>query len=78
MNNDTVLEMRAVSKIYAGHSVLDRLNLEIPAGSVVGLLGKTRARRRSLYGGKKDAVRDTEIGIADRGTIPVTTSRLSQ
>ena len=53
MNNDTVLEMRAVSKIYAGHSVLDRLNLEIPAGSVVGLLGKTRARRRSLYGGKK-------------------------
>lgn len=48
MNNDTVLEMRAVSKMYSGRSVLDRLNLEIPAGSVVGLLGKNGAGKTTL------------------------------
>jgi ABC-2 type transport system ATP-binding protein len=48
MNHDTVLEMRAVSKIYGDRPVLDRLNLEIPAGSVVGLLGKNGAGKTTL------------------------------
>jgi ABC-2 type transport system ATP-binding protein len=48
MNHDTVLEMRAVSKIYGDRPVLDRLNLEIPRGSVVGLLGKNGAGKTTL------------------------------
>jgi ABC-2 type transport system ATP-binding protein len=48
MNHDTVLEMRAVSKIYGDRPVLDRLNLEIPPGSVVGLLGKNGAGKTTL------------------------------
>ncbi len=45
---ENVLEMRAVSKMYSGRSVLDRLNLDIPAGSVVGLLGKNGAGKTTL------------------------------
>ena len=48
MNDNIVLEMRAVSKMYSGRSVLDRLNLEIPTGSVVGLLGKNGAGKTTL------------------------------
>ena len=48
MNQNIVLEMRAVSKIYSGRAVLDRLTLEIPAGSVVGLLGKNGAGKTTL------------------------------
>jgi ABC-2 type transport system ATP-binding protein len=43
-----VLELRAVTKIYSGRSVLDRLSLDIPAGSVVGLLGKNGAGKTTL------------------------------
>jgi ABC-2 type transport system ATP-binding protein len=43
-----VLELRAISKIYSGRSVLDRLTLDIPAGSVVGLLGKNGAGKTTL------------------------------
>jgi ABC-2 type transport system ATP-binding protein len=43
-----VLEMRAVSKIYSGRAVLDRLDLNIPGGSVVGLLGKNGAGKTTL------------------------------
>ena len=48
MNAKSVLEMRAVSKIYSGTPVLDRVTLEIPAGSVVGLLGKNGAGKTTL------------------------------
>ncbi len=65
MNNNPVLEMRAVSKIYAGHSVLDRLHLEIPAGSVAGLLGKNGAGKTTLL--------RCAIGLAcpDHGTVTI-------
>ena len=33
-----VLEMRRVSKIYAGRPVLDALDFDVPSGTVVGLL----------------------------------------
>jgi ABC-2 type transport system ATP-binding protein len=45
---ENVLEMRAVSKIYSDRAVLDRLDLTIPAGSVVGLLGKNGAGKTTL------------------------------
>jgi ABC-2 type transport system ATP-binding protein len=48
MNAKPVLEMRAVSKIYSGTPVLDRVTLEIPSGSVVGLLGKNGAGKTTL------------------------------
>lgn len=48
MNAHSVLDMRAVSKIYAGRAVLDRLNLSLPEGSVVGLLGKNGAGKTTL------------------------------
>ena len=43
-----VLELHAVSKIYADRAVLNRANLDIPAGSVVGLLGKNGAGKTTL------------------------------
>jgi ABC-2 type transport system ATP-binding protein len=43
-----VLQMRAVSKIYSGRPVLDRLNFEVPVGTVVGLLGKNGAGKTTL------------------------------
>lgn len=45
---ENVLELRAISKIYSGRSVLDRLTLDIPTGSVVGLLGKNGAGKTTL------------------------------
>jgi ABC-2 type transport system ATP-binding protein len=65
MNAKRVLEMRAVSKIYGGHPVLDRLTLEIEAGSVVGLLGKNGAGKTTLL--------RCALGLArpDHGTVSV-------
>ena len=45
---ENVLELRAVSKIYSTRPVLDRLDLNVPAGSVVGLLGKNGAGKTTL------------------------------
>jgi len=43
-----VLEMRRVSKIFAGQPVLDRLDFDVPTGTVVGLLGKNGAGKTTL------------------------------
>jgi len=48
MTRSHVLEMRSVTKLFSGRPVLNRLNLEIPAGSVVGLLGKNGAGKTTL------------------------------
>jgi ABC-2 type transport system ATP-binding protein len=48
MISANALEMQAVSKMFSGRAVLDRLNLEIPTGSVVGLLGKNGAGKTTL------------------------------
>jgi ABC-2 type transport system ATP-binding protein len=44
----TVLGMRGVTKVYSDKLVLDRLDLSVPAGSVVGLLGKNGAGKSTL------------------------------
>lgn len=48
MSDETVLHMREVTKTYPGKLVLDRLELAVPAGSVVGLLGKNGAGKTTL------------------------------
>ena len=47
-NRQAMIEMRTVSKSYGKHAVLQRLSLAIPAGSVVGLLGKNGAGKTTL------------------------------
>jgi ABC-2 type transport system ATP-binding protein len=48
MNPDPVLSLRNVTKTYGTRPVLDRLCLEVPAGSVLGLLGKNGAGKTTL------------------------------
>lgn len=48
MSDETILRMRDVTKTYPGKLVLERLALDIPAGSVVGLLGKNGAGKTTL------------------------------
>ncbi|REK05493.1 MAG: ABC transporter ATP-binding protein [Planctomycetota bacterium] len=45
---ENVLEMRAVSKLYGSRPVLDRLDLAISTGGIVGLLGKNGAGKTTL------------------------------
>jgi len=45
---DPVLLLQGVTKKYGGRAVLDALDLAIPAGSVVGLLGKNGAGKTTL------------------------------
>lgn len=61
--NQAILAMQAVSKIYGYRPVLDRLSLEIPAGTVVGLLGKNGAGKTTLL--------RCALGLAkpDHGTV---------
>src|SRR4051812_10230320 len=61
--NHAILEMQAVSKIYGYRAVLDRLSLAIPAGTVVGLLGKNGAGKTTLL--------RCALGLAkpDHGTV---------
>ncbi len=48
MNDETVLRLSGVTKVYGTKVVLDRLDLAIPTGSVVGLLGKNGAGKTTL------------------------------
>lgn len=43
-----VLRLRGVTKIYARRPVLDRLDLDVPAGTVLGLLAKNGAGKTTL------------------------------
>ena len=48
-----ILECNNLSKVYSGFLALDRLNLKIPSGRIIGLLDRTahrvnRARMLSL------------------------------
>lgn len=48
MNDEPVISMRDVTKVYPGKVVLDRLEFGVPGGSVVGLLGKNGAGKSTL------------------------------
>ncbi len=48
MIDEPVFSMRGVTKTYPGKVVLDRLDFDVPAGSVVGLLGKNGAGKTTL------------------------------
>jgi ABC-2 type transport system ATP-binding protein len=48
MIDENVFSMRDVTKSYPGKVVLDRLDFDVPAGSVVGLLGKNGAGKTTL------------------------------
>jgi len=48
MNHESVVCMRAVTKTYPGKLVLDALDLDVPGGSVVGLLGKNGSGKSTL------------------------------
>lgn len=45
---ETILEMRGVRKSFTSTKVLDGVDLAVPAGSVVGLLGKNAAGKSTL------------------------------
>lgn len=48
MIDEAVFSMRDVTKTYPGKVVLDRLDFDVRAGSVVGLLGKNGAGKTTL------------------------------
>ena len=70
MNAEAVLELRGLSKLYGNRPVLDRVDLALRRGSVVGLLGKNGAGKTTLM--------RCALGLAkpDHGTARSWASRL--
>ena len=68
-----MIEFRDVSKSYATHAgrkvVLDRLNLVLPWGAKVGVLGRNGAGKSTLLGMISGAVRPDSGQIRRRGAI---------
>ena len=48
MNNETIIDIKDISKSYKSKNVLKNLSLNIPQGSVFGLLGKNGAGKTTL------------------------------
>ena len=48
VNKTPLLEYRDVSKSYGDKTVLENINLKIPRGRIVGLLGKNGAGKTTL------------------------------
>ena len=58
-----ILEIKGVTKNYAGHRALDNVSLNVPAQSIFGLLGPNGAGKTSL-------IRIiTQITAPDKGEI---------
>jgi ABC-2 type transport system ATP-binding protein len=41
--NDFIIETRALRKLFDGHPAVDGLDLQVPAGSIFGFLGRNGA-----------------------------------
>ena len=60
---DVILDVREITKRFAGHTAVDRLSLAVPAGAIYGLLGPNGA-------GKTTTIRMImRILLPDEGTI---------
>ena len=63
MSHESVVELRNVTKRYAGHTAVHRLSLTVPAGSIYGLLGPNGA-------GKTTSLRMImNVLIPDEGSV---------
>jgi ABC-2 type transport system ATP-binding protein len=63
MNNDCVIEIKGITKRFAGHVAVSSLSLAVPRGAVYGLLGPNGA-------GKTTTIRMVmDIIIPDEGTV---------
>jgi ABC-2 type transport system ATP-binding protein len=48
MQEESILSVHAVEKRYAEHTALDKVNLQVPKGSIYGLLGRNGAGKTTL------------------------------
>ena len=47
-NKDVVLSIRGMSKSFGRNRVLDRINLDVKAGTVMGLMGENGAGKSTM------------------------------
>lgn len=59
LTNDALLEYRNVSKTYGNKTVLKDINLKIPRGRIIGLLGKNGAGKTTLIKLANDLLQPT-------------------
>lgn len=64
---DTILEYQDVSKSYGDKVVLEHINLKIPRGRIIGLLGKNGAGKTTLIKLANDLLRPTTGKILFEG-----------